>query len=132
MTPVYSAQRRTPIARSAAEGTSGIEEVEGRIDDGGQHVILPLAIDLEVRRRKAFDVETRSSEHRRASHVARHVVGGNSVQPPLLERVGDCTLHGFGHVALALVVTREVVAENARLEGAAMYLGQIEVADDRL
>src|SRR5665213_173134 len=112
----YSTQRRTPIASSLVDGMSEVEHVEGGIDDRGQHVVLPLAVDQEVCGSKALDLKATAPEHGRAPLVPWHVVGGHPVQPPPLESECDGAVHRFGHVALALLVPREVVAEHARLE----------------
>src|SRR5487761_707288 len=130
MSPTYSSHCGIPSARSVTDGTSGSHDAEGWVDDRGQDAVLPPAVDQKAGRCAPFDVEAAALEHGRAPQVAGHVVGGDPVQPPLLECESDSATYRFCHVPIALLVPRQVVTEHTRLRGAAMHLGQIEVADD--
>src|ERR1700730_17202787 len=99
------------------------------VGDRGQYVVFPAAVDQDVVARVPLDREAGPPQYRGAPKVARHISGHDAVQPKVPEGKANGAAYGFDHVAAALGILGQRVAENAVLGGSAVDLVHREVAD---
>jgi hypothetical protein len=96
------------------------------INQTGEHVVLPTAIDKQIVPGNPFDLKAKALQHIATAVVVGHIAGHHAVQVEIVNQ----SFASLSHHPLPLVASRQPIAQGRPMEGSAN--NGIEVDDTEM